>query len=335
MIYKYKCKDEDAEKSVRQILTRAGFSTRLLKRVRRQGSVMAAGKNLRLIDRIKAGDTIVVTLPEPQDTVDIRQDPDLDTIFLDDWYVAVNKKPGQVVHPTITHSVGTVTDKLASTPLHPVIRLDRETSGVLLIARLSLAHYYAVSNPMQKIYLGIVHGRFQPSDGVLTGAIMRSEDTFMRRCINPEGKEAITIYQEIAASPDNAYSLVAFRLVTGRTHQIRLHCLWHGHPLLGDGMYGLHQLENIKEDQDYVRPDLLSRTKELFTSERIEKDSLISRQALHAVYLEFRHARSSQYVSLNAELAEDMRNLLIELEIPADLPVTLPESLLNQNPQQI
>lgn len=328
MIYKYTCKDEDAEKSVRQVLTRAGFSSRLLKRVRHQGSVTVNGIPLRLIDPIESQDTIIVTLPEPQDTEAIRQDLDLDIVYLDDWYVGINKKAGQVVHPTITHSVGTITDKLAITPLHPVIRLDRETSGILLIARLSFAHYYAVSHPMQKIYLGVVHGRFQPSGGVLTGAIMRSEDTFMRRRIDPEGKEAKTIFEEIAVSPDGAYSLVAFKLVTGRTHQIRLHCLWHGHPLLGDSMYGLPQLENIAESQDYVRPDLLAQTKALITSDRLEKDSLISRQALHAAYLKFRHPQSQQYIELEAEPALDMRNLLAELEIPLDLPLSLPKSLL-------
>ncbi|HHU07355.1 MAG TPA: hypothetical protein GXZ59_03310, partial [Clostridiaceae bacterium] len=328
MIYRYECKDEDAEKSVRQVLTRAGFSTRLLKRVRHYGNVTVDGKHLRLIDHIKAGDTIVVTLPEPQDTASIRQDPDLDIVYLDDWYVGINKKAGQVVHPTITHSVGTITDRLASTPLHPVIRLDRETSGILLIARLSLAHYYAVSHPMQKIYLGIVHGRFQPTGGVLTGSIMRSEDTFMRRRIHPEGKEAKTLYQEVAISPQGSYSLVAFKLVTGRTHQIRLHCLWHGHPLLGDSMYGLTQLENIGEDQDYVRPDLLARTRELYTAARLEKDSLISRQALHAAFLNFRHPESQEYLGLQADLAADMVDLLTKLEIRVELPISLPKSLL-------
>ena len=127
MIFTWKCKDVDDQKTVRQILTQAGFSNRLLKKIRRLGSITSNGRSLRLIDRISSGEILLIILPEPQDQTALRQDPELDIIYLDDWYVAINKKPGQVIHPTATHNTGTITDRLSATPLHPILRLDRET----------------------------------------------------------------------------------------------------------------------------------------------------------------------------------------------------------------
>ena len=321
MIFTWNCQNEDEQKTVRQVLTRAGFSTRLLKRIRHHGNILLEGKPLRLIDRVKAGDTLIVLLPEPQDYEPIVADPDLDIIFQDDWYVVINKKPGQVVHPTTTHKVGTITDRLADTALHPILRLDRDTSGVILIARLSFAHYYTSSRKMRKLYLGIVHGRFEQPEGILTGAISRSQDSFMRRVISPRGKEATTIYKELAFSADEAYTLVQFELVTGRTHQIRLHCTWHGHPLLGDNMYGLRQLEGLSVGQDYVRPDLWTKVARLRSRQRLEADALIKRQALHAAYLEFQHVEARNTIKVEAKIAADILDLIETLKIQIEQPL--------------
>ena len=315
MIFTWKCKDVDDQKTVRQILTQAGFSNRLLKKIRRLGSITSNGRSLRLIDRISSGEILLIILPEPQDQTALRQDPELDIIYLDDWYVAINKKPGQVIHPTATHNTGTITDRLSATPLHPILRLDRETSGVILIARMAFAHHFTSTRRMKKIYLGLVHGRFSPSHGTLTGSVKRSEDSFMRRVISPDGKEAVTLYREIAHSTDANVSLVSFKLLTGRTHQIRLHCLWHAHPLVGDTMYGLQQLKQITAEQDYVRPDLLPEALVLCRPEQMIPDNMVNRHALHASHLEFEHVASRQTITINADLTPDLNNLFKQLNI--------------------
>ncbi len=315
MIFTWKCQNKDDQKTVRQVLTQAGFSNRLLKKIRRLGSITGNGRSLRLIDRISSGDILLISLPEPQDQTALRQDPELDVIYIDDWYVAINKKPGQVIHPTATHNTGTITDRLSTTPLHPILRLDRETSGVILIARMAFAHHFTSTQKMKKIYLGLVHGRFFPPRGILTGSVKRSEDSFMRRVIHPDGKEAITLYREIAYSTDANVSLVSFELLTGRTHQIRLHCLWYAHPLVGDTMYGLQQLTNITTEQDYVRPDLLPKALALCQPEQILTDNLINRHALHASHLEFEHVASRQTIAINADLTPDLDSLFKQLNI--------------------
>ena len=85
MIFTWECKDEDDQKTVRQVLIQAGFSNRLLKKVRRLGSITVNGRSLRLIDRINSGEILLISLPEPQDQAGLRQDPELDVIYIDDW----------------------------------------------------------------------------------------------------------------------------------------------------------------------------------------------------------------------------------------------------------
>jgi hypothetical protein len=161
----------------------------------------------------------------------------------------------------------------------------------------------------------LVHGRFSPSHGTLTGSVKRSEDSFMRRVISPDGKEAVTLYREIAYSSDANVSLVYFELLTGRTHQIRLHCLWHAHPLVGDTMYGLQQLKQITAEQDYVRPDLLPEALVLCRPEQMIPDNMVNRHALHASHLEFEHVASRQTITINADLTPDLNNLFKQLNI--------------------
>ncbi len=329
MLFSWECQEKEDQKTIRQVLIGAGFSSRILKRIRRQGSISINNLPQRLIDRVKAGDLIVVKIDEPQDNQMIKHDPEIDLIYLDDWYLAVNKRAGQVVHPTMGHGSETVIAKLSDKALHPVVRLDKETSGVFLIARFPLAHYFASSNPMKKIYLAVVHGRFENEQGFLKGPIKRSSEDFIRRVVDPDGKAALTAYQEISFSPDNSSSLVAFRLMTGRTHQIRLHALWHGHPLLGDGLYGLEALKDYEQVKDFVRADLWPEARKLLQDpERLEKDQLIARQALHAAYLSFRHVKSRAEEEIFAPLPQDMAILCQKLAISLRGKDLIPKSLL-------
>ena len=120
--------------------------------------------------------------------------------------------------------------------LHPVSRLDRETSGIVLFAKNAALHHMLTKAPMKKLYLALSHGPWEKFSGVIAQPIARKDGSLIERCVAPQGKPARTRYRVLWQ--DAAKSVVAFHLYTGRTHQIRVHAAFMGHPLLGDTLYG-------------------------------------------------------------------------------------------------
>ena len=204
--------------------------------------------------------------------------------------LAVNKPAGMVVHPTYRNVTGTVLngllwrfrDRVDVTP-GLVSRLDKDTSGVLLVALSPGAHARiqrdAHAGRVTKEYLAIVRGTPDPPDGVISAPLRRDPADRRRVVVDQEGAPSETRYRVVGSR--DGWSRVACELVTGRTHQIRVHLAWRGWPIVGDGTYG-------------------------------EPDARIARQALHASRITFLHPRSGKPLSIEAGLPPDMARLCIE-----------------------
>ena len=167
---------------------------------------------------------------------------DLAVIYEDDAVVAVDKPPGMVVHPTYKNWSGTLLNGLLARFGEPriVTRLDRDTSGLVLVALGADMHARmqrdSIAGRMKKEYLAIVRGTPSPASGSILGALARSAEDRRRVVVNPAGQKSHTEYEVLSAG--NGFALVRCRLMTGRTHQIRVHLASSGHPIVGDIVYG-------------------------------------------------------------------------------------------------
>jgi 23S rRNA pseudouridine1911/1915/1917 synthase len=215
----------------------------------------------------------------------------LTIVFEDDFLLVVNKPAGQLVHPTTDPTLtslanGVVWHLQASgyqACFHPVQRLDRNTSGLLLIAKNPHIQHLLSSDTglrLQRTYLALATGIIRPGVDVISAPIGRHPDSIIQRRVHPDGQPAVTHYKLLQEVGDN--SLVALRLETGRTHQIRVHLASIGHPLLGDDLYG-------------------------------GSTQLIGRQALHAEGLAFTHPLTREKFHLSCPLPEDMAQLITTL----------------------
>lgn len=162
---------------------------------------------------------------------------------------------------------------------HPLYRLDRNTSGLVVFAKLpQLQHLFGGNHQqLKRYYLAIVHGSISPPDGTVDAPIGRAADSIILHQVSLDGKRAITYYRTLKTYPD--YSLVELNLATGRTHQIRVHMAHLGHPLLGDDLYG-------------------------------GRRDLITRHALHAYRLQFTHPFTHEEITVESPLPADMQKLL-------------------------
>ena len=280
--------EDDNCRAVDVLCRRTGMSRLMAKRIRIHGRLTCNGQFHRMIDRVKTGDVLEAGLPsENEKPVSIRHIPEAPFLYRDQWLVVVAKPTGMVIHPTYLHHEGSLTDRLSDLPLHPVIRLDRDTSGAVLIALNGHAHYVLTQNKMEKFYIGMVHGKMRSHTGLIQAPVGRVEGSIMLRQVSTDGSPAYTAWQVIRYYHETDVSLVRFKLLTGRTHQIRVHCQSIGHPLVGDGLYGW-----------------------LETPQATGLDRLIGRQALHASELFFTHPETFTAIRVTAPFPEDFRQLL-------------------------
>ena len=246
--------------------------------------------------RVQAGDDIRVRVANiPQRSKPKAEAIAIEVLYEDDDLLAVNKPPGLVVHPSFGNTSGTLMNGLlaraqtwppGSTPAL-LGRLDKNTSGLILVTKRS-AIYAALqramaANRIDKDYLAIVHGKPSPPRGTIDLALDR--DPWDRRRVTVTdrgGQPSVTKYERVSATATHA--LVRCRLITGRTHQIRVHLAARGWPIVGDAAYG--------------------------------KSAGFPRQALHAWRLRFRHPRTAKEMLLEAPLPADMRALASELGLP-------------------
>lgn len=258
--------------------------------------VTVNGKSVKGNYKVKGNDEITVTIPEPEE-LDIQpEDMNLEVYYEDADVLVVNKPRGMVVHPRPGHTKGTLVNGLMhhctdlsgiNGVMRPGIvhRIDKDTSGLLMVAKNDMAHESLVNQLVAKTvtrrYKAIVHGVIPHDKGTIDAPIGRDKKERQSMTVDENGKNAVTHFQVLERFKD--FTLVECRLETGRTHQIRVHMKYIGYPLAGDPKYG------PKKTLD------------------------MNGQALHAGILGFDHPRSGEYIEFEApipEVFEEALNIL-------------------------
>jgi len=312
-IINYTTTIEDEGLYVKEVMQRRlKFSSRLMRKLKlSDGALTLDGKNVRIRDRVTAGQLLCVAYPEETSYFEPENIP-LDVVCEDEDLLLVNKQPGIVVHPTKNYQNGTLANALVwrmneqgiSYKPRFVNRLDRDTSGLVIVGKNSHTQDYLMhemeADRVEKTYVAIVHGIAGPVgfEGTVDAPIDKDPNHVARRHVTPTGYPSVTHYKVLAVSDFDAgqggqcrgYSLLQLRLETGRTHQIRVHMTHLGHPLVGDELYG--QLYGYSEIPAWM-----------------------PRQALHARQLRFRHPADNRLVEARAPLPEDMMNCISYLEL--------------------
>lgn len=282
---------QEAGLTVRELLTaRFAVSSSLRRELfRREGAVLLNGKAVFLSTRTKADDvlSIDVTDPPQRENAIVPVDFPLSILWEDEHLLAVDKPAGITVHgAALTEEAITVAGAaahyLGSAAVHVVNRLDRGTTGVMLIAKNSYLHARCMELLHTAVfcreYRAVCEGIPSPAKGMIDAPIGRDTTSLLRRCIDPDGQRAVTEYEVL--STGKGRSLLRLLPHTGRTHQLRVHMASVGHPLVGDWLYGT------------------------------EDKSLIARPALHSYRLCFTHPLTGKNVKITAPLPQDFSDLL-------------------------
>ena len=264
------------------------------------GRAVKGSKVLKANYKLRAGDEIVVTLPEPQPLDAQPENIPLDIIYEDDDVIVVNKARGMVVHPAAGNYSGTLVNALLyhcknlsgiNGVIRPGIvhRLDKDTSGIMICAKNDEAHL-SLSQQIQaktarRTYLAVVRGNIKTDSGTIETLIARDKmDRKKMAVVKENGREAITDYEVVERF--GKYTLVRCKLRTGRTHQIRVHMEYLGYPLVGDPKYS-----------------------------PMKTPFAIKGQALHSQTLEFTHPRTGERLCFEAPLPEDMHKIITRLHL--------------------
>lgn len=256
------------------------------------GCVLVNGRTAKANAKLREGDAVETEIPEAQELEILPEDIPLDILYEDSDVIVINKARGMVVHPAAGAADGTLVNALLHhcedlSGINGVIRpgivhrLDKDTSGVMVAAKNDRAHVDLAEQirekTAQRIYRAIVCGTIAEDRGEIRAPIGRHPTERKKMAVVPGGKEARTLFRVVERFP--AHTLVECRLKTGRTHQIRVHMAYIGHPLLGDPKYGRKTLE-------------------------------IAGQALHSCELSFTHPRTKERMTFAAEMPEDMKTIL-------------------------
>ena len=277
-----------------------GLSRSAAQKLIADGNVLLNGRPARKNDRLRVGDSVELTIPEPRE-VDIapKQMP-LDIVYEDEDVAVINKPKGLVVHPAVGHQDDTLVNGLLyamgdslsgiNGELRPGIvhRIDKDTSGLLAIAKNDLAHTVLASqlkdHSMARTYEAVVCGSFKEDRGTVDAPIGRHPTDRKKMCVTQRNsKPAVTHYEVVERF--RGYTHIRCHLETGRTHQIRVHMAYIGHPLLGDTVYG-HKGAELGQDT----------------------------QCLHASSLCFRHPRDGRPVLVLCPLPDYFQQVIEKLK---------------------
>ncbi|OAS13620.1 RluA family pseudouridine synthase [Paenibacillus oryzisoli] len=260
----------------------------------KDGHVKVNGKTVKPNYKLSSKDVIALVIPEPQGVELLAENIPLDVVYEDSDVIVINKQRGLVVHPAPGHYSGTLVNALMyhckdlsgiNGELRPGIvhRIDKDTSGLIMSAKNDKAHASLAeqlkAHTVNRKYIALVHGHIQHDQGTIDAPIGRdSHDRKMYTVTEKNSKTAVTHFVVIERFGD--FSLVELKLETGRTHQIRVHMKFIGHPLVGDPMYGK------------------------------SKGMLMDGQALHAAILGFEHPRTGEWMQFEAPIPPDMEHLI-------------------------
>lgn len=280
--------------TVEDTLYSYNVSGRLFRKLNREKGIFLNGKIAKKSVKVNKGDILTIVMEDESDNI-APQDIPLDIIYEDNDLLVLNKQPNVVVHPTKSHLDGTIANGVSKyfrqkgikKKIRFANRLDMDTSGILIVAKNQFAHQQLgiefENNSVEKKYLAVVDGIVKKDEDVIDLPVGREEEKSVKKAVILEGKNAITKYKVIERY-ENA-SLLEVQIFTGRSHQIRVHLNYIGHPIIGDTLYN-------------------------------ESSSYINRQALHAYYLKTKHPRTNSYIEFNAPLPKDIEDLICKIRRP-------------------
>ena len=288
MILEYIVKKDDDFKTINEVLTSNFYiSSRLRNKLINLKAVKLNGNFVNTRSFVKELDLITVDFDYEEDNSNILPTKmDLQIIYEDEWLLIVNKPAGIAIHPSLLHYIDSLSNGVRyyfdliglKKKIRPVNRLDANTSGLVVFAKCEYIQECFIkqmaNKTFKKEYLCIVNGIFDKKTGIINLPIARKSGSIIERCVDRNGQDAVTYYEVIEEFGN--YSLVKCLLETGRTHQIRVHMSYIGHPLLGDTLYGY-------------------------------PSKLINRQALHSYIIEFVHPISKKVMKFTCDLPKDMK----------------------------
>lgn len=291
MKLEYKITNQTKYKTIKQLLKEEfHISERLLKRLKKENQIFMNNFPVSINASFNLNDVISVCLDFDEEAENIVPTKmKLNILFEDNALLIVNKPAGIPVHPSMDHYTDSLSNGVMyyynSTNLKRKIRivnrLDKNTSGIVIFAKNEYIQECLIgqmkNNTFQKEYLALLEGLLDKKSGTINAPIARKENSIIERQVSPDGKESITHYKILKEYSN--YSLVHFTLETGRTHQIRVHCSYIKHPILGDSLYG-------------------------------KSSDLIDRQALHSCKVIFIHPIINKKMEIIAELANDIKKLI-------------------------
>jgi 23S rRNA pseudouridine1911/1915/1917 synthase len=266
------------------------ISRQALTEIKQSGKLLVNGEYVTVRAVLQVGDQVTVIFPPEERSKGLHgMNIPLEIVYEDQHILIINKQANLPTIPSIYHPDHSLANAvvyyydLLNIPctFHAVNRLDRDTTGLLIVAKHRYAHDLLTKQQrlgkVKRTYLAIVNGKFENIEGIVKAPIGRKEDSIIERTVREDGQEAITHYKVIKKM--NNETLVRLALETGRTHQIRVHMAWMGHPLLGDDLYG----------------------------GPIEK---INRQALHSWQVQFFHPFLNEELEFSVEPPIDMQEII-------------------------
>ena len=232
-------------------------STGLMNRLKVTDRILVNGAPQRTNFAVKSGDTVTLLLDEPEPEYP-GEDGELTILYEDDHILAVDKPAGMLIHPSRSRDTGTLANAVIGhyrrtgqkSAFHPLTRLDRDTFGVVLIAKNSHIHALLQQTSLQKTYQALCFGCFPRDEGIIDAPIERRPLPSLLRCISPTGKPSRTRFR--ALERPEGRTLVELEPLTGRTHQLRLHCAHLGCPILGDPQYGTEESQSYSRQFGYT-----------------------------------------------------------------------------------
>ncbi|OME82978.1 RNA pseudouridine synthase [Paenibacillus sp. FSL A5-0031] len=288
---------ERVDKFVTDSIDDQGVSRTQVQEWIKAGAVQVDDKVAKANLKVAEGNRVVLIIPEPEETAIVPENIPLEVIYEDSDLIVINKKRGMVVHPAPGHSSGTLVNALMyhckdlsgiNGMIRPGIvhRIDKDTTGLLMAAKNDLAHVSLAEqlkeHTVTRKYIALVHGNLPHDQGTIDAPIGRDlNDRKLFTVTEHNSRHAVTHFHVLERLGD--YTIVELQLETGRTHQIRVHMKYIGHPLAGDPVYGRNKTVALKG------------------------------QALHATLLGFTHPRSGERLEFEMPLPADFENVLSSL----------------------